>query len=134
MLSLETMGYYSTEPRSQRYPAPFSLFFPSTGHFLAAVSNFRSTALLREFTRGFRAATPLPLVGSPAPERIAGVGWSDHWAFWQQRYRAMMVTDTAPFRYAHYHRASDTPDKLDYVRLAYAVQGIAGALDTLAPR
>jgi Zn-dependent M28 family amino/carboxypeptidase len=132
MLSLETMGYYSEEPRSQQYPAPFHLFFPRTGNFLAAVSNFRSTPLLREFSRAFRRATPLPLVGSPAPEGIAGVGWSDHWAFWQQGYPALMVTDTAPFRYADYHRVSDTPDKLDYVRLAYAVEGIAAALRTLS--
>ena len=28
-----------------------------------------------------------------------------------------MVTDTAPFRYPHYHSLRDTPDKLDYERL-----------------
>jgi hypothetical protein len=30
----------------------------------------------------------------------------------------LMVTDTALYRYAHYHRATETPDKLDYRRLA----------------
>ena len=29
-----------------------------------------------------------------------------------------MVTDTAPFRYPHYHTAEDTPDKIDYERTA----------------
>jgi hypothetical protein len=28
-----------------------------------------------------------------------------------------MVTDTAPFRYPHYHAGSDTSDKIDYPRL-----------------
>ena len=37
-----------------------------------------------------------------------------------------MVTDTAPFRYPHYHRATDTPDKLDYDRIARVVDGLAG--------
>ena len=128
MVSLETIGYYSEEQGSQTYPPPFHLFFPSTGHFLAAVSNFRSMGLLRSFTRAFRTASPLPLIASPAPARITGVGWSDHWAFWQSGYPAILLTDTALFRYPHYHAASDTPDKLDYIRLAYAVQGVASAV------
>jgi hypothetical protein len=43
------------------------------------------------------------------------VGWSDHWSFWQEGYPAIMVTDTAPFRYPHYHTAADTPDRIDYL-------------------
>jgi len=128
MISLETMGYYSEARGSQQYPPPFHVFFPSTGNFLAAVSNFRSVGLLRRFIRAFRAASPLPLIGSPAPAYVPGVGWSDHWAFWQQGYPALMLTDTAPYRYPHYHAASDTPDKLHYVRLAHAVDGIANAV------
>jgi hypothetical protein len=29
-----------------------------------------------------------------------------------------MITDTANFRYEHYHQPTDTPEKLDYQRLA----------------
>jgi Zn-dependent M28 family amino/carboxypeptidase len=133
MIALETMGYYSDKEGSQRYPHPFQLFFPSTGDFLAAVSNGRSFGLLRRFTRAFKSGSPLPLIASPAPARIPGVGWSDHWAFWRHGYRALLLTDTAPYRYPHYHASSDTPDKLDYVRLAWATQGIAKALGELAP-
>ena len=32
-----------------------------------------------------------------------------------------MVTDIAPFRYPYYHTQEDTPDKIDYDRLAYVV-------------
>ena len=132
MLALETMGYYSDREGSQQYPSPFHLLFPSTGHFLAAVSNVSSLGLLRSFTGHFKAASPLPIIASPAPENIPGVGWSDHWSFWQQRYRALLLTDTAPYRYPHYHAPSDTPDKLDYVRLAWATKGIANAARQLA--
>jgi hypothetical protein len=31
---------------------------------------------------------------------------------------ALMITDTAPFRYPHYHSVDDTPDKVDYASLA----------------
>jgi hypothetical protein len=43
-----------------------------------------------------------------------------------------MITDTAPFRYPHYHEASDTPDKIDYERMARVVTGIGRVLETLA--
>jgi Zn-dependent M28 family amino/carboxypeptidase len=89
---------------------------------------------LRRFTRAFKSGSPLPIVSSPAPAAIPGVGWSDHWSFWQQGYHAILLTDTAPYRYPHYHLASDTPDKLDYVRLAWAVRGITRALQDLMAR
>ena len=132
MLSLETMGFYSDVEGSQHYPAPFQWFYPNTAHFLAAVSNFGSFRLLRRFAGAFRTASPLPLIATPAPARIPGVGWSDHWAFWQAGYPALIVTDTALFRYPHYHLATDTADKLDYVRLAYATEGVASAIRGVA--
>jgi Zn-dependent M28 family amino/carboxypeptidase len=60
------------------------------------------------------------------------VDWSDHASFWEQGYPALMVTDTAPYRYPHYHRASDTPDKVDYERLARVVSGLEQMLRELA--
>jgi hypothetical protein len=64
-------------------------------------------------------------------ESIAGVGWSDQWAYWKFGWPAVMVTDTAPFRYPHYHTLRDTPDKLDYDRLARVVRGLEGVVRDL---
>jgi len=117
MLSLETMGYYSDEPKSQNYPFPFSLFYPSTGNFIGFVSNMGpSKQLLHKVIASFKQNCRFPSVAAAIPGGVAGVGWSDHWAFWQEGYRAIMITDTAPFRYEHYHTAGDTPDKIDYER------------------
>ena len=44
----------------------------------------------------------------------------------------MMVKDTALFRYPHYHAGSDTPDKIDYPRLARVVAGLARVTADLA--
>jgi hypothetical protein len=60
------------------------------------------------------------------------VDWSDHWSFWQEGWPALMVTDTAPYRYPHYHSEGDTPDKVDYERLARVVTGLRGMLRELA--
>ena len=131
MLSLETIGYFSDEAGSQRYPAPFSLFYPSTGDFIAFVGNYASRRLVREVVGSFRRRARFPSEGGALPGFIPGIGWSDHWAFWQEGYPALMVTDTAPFRYPYYHSVYDTPDRLDYDRMARVVSGLEGVVEDL---
>ena len=63
---------------------------------------------------------------------MAGIGWSDRWAFWQAGYPALMVTDTALFRYAPYHTREDTPDRVNYDHMARVVAGIARVVTILA--
>src|SRR5262249_7576109 len=57
MYSLETLGFYSSEPGGQVYPAPFGLIFPDRGDFVAFVGLLGSRALVRETMRSFRAHT-----------------------------------------------------------------------------
>ena len=47
-------------------------------------------------------------------------------------YPADMVTDTALFRYPHYHSGEDTWDKIDYDRTARVVGGLARVVSDLA--
>lgn len=131
MLSLETIGSYSDQPGSQQYPPPFNFFYPDRGNFIAFVGNLGSRSLLRDSVRIFRGTTPFPSEGVAAPEFIKGIGWSDHWAFWQKGYPGIMITDTAPFRYPHYHETTDTPDKLDYERMARVVVGVGRVVEGL---
>jgi Zn-dependent M28 family amino/carboxypeptidase len=132
MLSLETMGYYSDEPKSQQYPAPLHLLYPDTGNFIGFVSNLRHARLLRAALRAFRAHSDFPVQGGAAPASLPGIGWSDHWAFWQAGYPAMMVTDTAPFRYPWYHTPQDTSDKIGVGHLARVVSGLEHVVHVLA--
>jgi Zn-dependent M28 family amino/carboxypeptidase len=132
MYSLETLGFYSSEPGSQRYPAPFGLMYPDRGDFVAFVGMLNARALLRRTLASFRSHTAFPSIGGVAPDLIPGIGWSDHWAFAQHGVPALMVTDTAPFRYPHYHLASDTPDKVDTQSLARVVKGLERVLRDLA--
>jgi Zn-dependent M28 family amino/carboxypeptidase len=125
MFSLETLGYYSTQPNTQKYPIPLNLLYPSTGNFLGFVGNINSRELLRNTLRSFRAQTQFPSEGAALPSSLPGVGWSDQWSFWQQGYQALMVTDTATFRYPHYHTLDDTPNKIDFERLSRVTIGIS---------
>jgi Zn-dependent M28 family amino/carboxypeptidase len=132
MLSLETMGYYSDEPGSQHYPPLFATFYPDTGNFIAFVGNTRSRSLVRRCVRAFRSSTEFPSEGAAAPASIPGVGFSDHWSYWQQGYEAVMVTDTAFNRYAHYHEPTDLPDRVDTDRLARVTRGLHHVILDLA--
>jgi Zn-dependent M28 family amino/carboxypeptidase len=124
MFSLETIGYYSTRQGSQRYPFPLGFFYPDRGEFLAFVANLSSRSLLHEAIAAFRAEAHFPSEGVAAPAFVPGVDWSDQWSFWRHGIPALMLTDTAPYRYPHYHLPSDTPDKVDYERLARVVAGL----------
>jgi hypothetical protein len=132
MFSVETVGYYSEREGSQRYPCPLGFFYPARGDFLAFVSNLGSRALLHQAIMAFRRRAEFPSEGVAAPAFIPGVDWSDHASFWEQGYPALMLTDTAPYRYPWYHTAQDTPDKVDYARLARVVRGLRGMLAELA--
>lgn len=132
MMALETIGYYSTQPGSQRYPFPFSFFYPHRGDFIAFVGNLASRGLMREAIDTFRQAVRFPSQGAAAPGLIPGVSWSDHQSFWLHGYRAIMISDTAPFRNRNYHQSGDTADTLDYDRMARVVSGLRAVIEHLA--
>lgn len=133
MLSLETIGYYSNEAGSQSYPAPgLGFLYPRTGNFIGFVGNVASAPLLREALGEFRRHAQIPSSGGALPATIPGVGWSDQWSFWQHGYPGIMITDTAPFRYPHYHDPSDTPEKLDYHSMTRVVSGLEKVIRYLA--
>jgi Zn-dependent M28 family amino/carboxypeptidase len=136
MLCLEMLGYYTTKPHTQQLPPgipPFlHRFMPHRGDFLAAVGNLPSWRLLWQFRRGFKHAVRFPLWTLALPESIEEIRLSDNSSFWDQGYRALMLTDTSFLRNPHYHQASDTPDTLDYERMAQVTLGIAGGAARLA--
>lgn len=132
MMSLETIGYFTDEPGSQKYPFPMQLFYPSTGNFIGFVGNYASEKLVRESVRIFRERVPFPAEGAAMPAWIPGIGWSDQWSFWQCGYPALMVTDTAPFRYPFYHTPDDLPDKMNFDGFARVVAGLNQVVAYLA--
>jgi hypothetical protein len=132
MLSLETIGFYTDRQGSQRYPFPLGFFYPTAGDFVAFVGDTRSGPLVRRALATFRHNARFPSEGAAAPGGVPGVGWSDQWSFWREGYPAVMVTDTAPFRYPHYHKDTDTPDKLTYAPMARVVGGLERVVEELA--
>lgn len=132
MISLETIGYFSDTPGSQKYPGPFGAVLPNRADFVAFVGTPGSRALVRDAIASFRRHTAFPSIGGVAPGFVPGIDWSDHWGFAQHGFQAIMITDTAIFRYPHYHRPTDTPDKVDFERLARVTKGVERIIRDLA--
>jgi len=134
MISLETIGYYSDASGSQKYPVLLGLLYPSRGNFIGFVGNPSSRALLRMAIQRFRKTTSLPSEGVAALEQWPGVGWSDHWSFWQEKYPAIMVTDTALFRYPYYHTPYDTTNRIDFARMSRVVNGMRRVVESISTK
>ena len=133
MISLEMVGYYSDEIHSQSYPTGLGWFFPNRGNFIALVSDLWSWRWKNQVERALAPRMNLPVESLATFGFVPGVMWSDHWSFIQEGYAALMITDTAFYRNPYYHRPSDTPDKLDYARMAELTRGLLGMLEQMAP-
>ncbi len=132
MLALEMLGYFDDAPGSQRYPQPLGLLYPDTGDFVAFVGNVANRGLVRRAVGLWRAEVAFPCEGAALPSGLPGVDYSDHRSFWTHGYPAMMATDTSFYRNPNYHTDRDTPDTLDYERMARVVDGLELVVQDLA--
>jgi hypothetical protein len=129
MVALEMIGYFSDAPNSQSFPSPIlKLFYPTKGNFIAIVGKVGQGAVVRRAKRAMRGASALPVYSINAPRFVPGVDFSDHLQYWAAGYQAVMITDTAFYRNPRYHTAHDTPETLDYTRMAMVVQGVYAAV------
>ncbi len=133
MIALDGLGKFSDQPGSQQYPVPgLQLRYPRAGNFIGLITRFRDARLLRRALAAFREQATVPSEGAALPAWLPGVGWSDHWSFWVHGYPAFLVTDTLPFRDPHYHTSRDTPERLDYDRMARVTEGLEAVIRRLA--
>lgn len=134
MLSLESIGVFNDAPRSQQYPVMLDHVYPATANFIGFASNIASRPLLRRCLEAFRRTASIASEGAALPESVPGIAWSDQWSFWRHDFPAVMVTDTALYRNACYHTEEDTPETLDYERMARVVEGLVSVIGDLADR
>ncbi|MBM3251382.1 MAG: M28 family peptidase [Candidatus Omnitrophica bacterium] len=132
VLILEMIGYYTNKPHSQRYPLFFGLFYPSKANFIAIVGNFQSGNLVKKVVSEFKNHSQFPIESVTTFGFVPGVDFSDHWSFWKEDFPAIMITDTAFYRYTYYHSSSDTYEKLNYEAMAEVIKGLEAVLMSLA--
>jgi hypothetical protein len=108
---LESVAYAGEAVR-QLTPPGVPIPVPEVGNFIAAIGNERSRELVDCFAEVVaRLQRDLPHVELVVPgngELLPDSRRSDHAPFWDEGFKAIMLTDTTNFRNPHYHRASDT--------------------------
>ncbi len=127
MLSLEMIGFTSNQKGSQKLPLPLRPFYPDIGNFVALVGDLKSQKLLKLAKASFKEVSGLPVETLAVPAN----GWiffdvrlSDHSAFWDAGYPALLVTDTSFFRNPYYHTPSDKISTLDFDFMAKIIDGV----------
>jgi Peptidase family M28 len=124
MLALEMIGFYSDKKKSQKYPLKIlGSFYPDKANFISVVGDFSSSNLVNAVKKQLK-FTKVKVESIKTSSMVTGMDFSDHRNYWKFDYKAAMITDTAFYRNANYHRKSDTPDTLDYKRMKEVVKGI----------
>lgn len=122
---LECVGYASEIEGSQTIPPGLPIEVPTKGNFLAVIGNTNSQALTASVTGTLGQRLPVvPLIVPGNGEALPDTRRSDHTAFWEQGFQAVMLTDTADFRNPHYHRPSDTIETLTVGLLESLADGL----------
>jgi Zn-dependent M28 family amino/carboxypeptidase len=125
MLCLEMIGCFSSEPNSQKFPfSLLGLVYPNRGDFIAVAGRLKEGILVRRVKRSMRSSPDLRVYSINAPRSLPGIDLSDNASYWNVGYPAVMITDTAFYRNERYHTAEDTPETLDYERMAKVVDGL----------
>lgn len=137
MIALECVGYVRTEPGSQRIPPGVPIAVPTTGDFLGVIGNEAAAHLVTALAQAARGLIPelktVPLLVPGRGEQLPDSRRSDHAAFWDQDYPAVMLTDTADFRNPHYHRPTDTIETLDFAFMEQVVRCLTATVVGLVP-
>jgi hypothetical protein len=121
MLSLESLGYFSDEANSQQRPGALASRFPARGDFIAVAGDQRCGDLADRVLAIMRRSGRIPAAGGQLPEAEAELGGSGHRAFSALGFPAVIITDTGPLRNPHHGQATDTPERLDFDRMARVV-------------
>ena len=132
---LECVGYTSEREGSQTAPPAMPIAIPRVGDFLGIVANTASAPLAKSFEQAAkREVADLKTVSLVVPgqgEQLPDSRRSDHAAFWQFGYPALMLTDTANFRNPHYHCSTDTLETLDLSFIRRVVQAVSAMATSL---
>lgn len=125
MLSVEMIGYFKDEKKSQDYPIGIlSWFYGNKGNYITLVNKFGKGKFTRQFSKNFKKSETIKTKKFTGPRALPGIDFSDHLNYWNFGYSAMMITDTSFYRNKNYHQKTDTMETLDITRMAKVVDGI----------
>jgi Zn-dependent M28 family amino/carboxypeptidase len=134
MISLEMIGYFKDEAKSQTYPLDIlSVKYGNKGNYITLVKKFGSGTFVSQFSKSFKATKSILTKTFSGPPKLPGIDFSDHLNYWKFGYDAMMITDTSFYRNKNYHQKTDTIETLDISRMSKVIDGVYSGLISLKP-
>lgn len=129
MVSIEMIGYFSDEIKSQHYPLPIlALKYGRTGDFITVVKKMNGGSFSRRFAARFKKTGMVKTEIFSGPKALPGIDFSDHLNYWKFGFDAVMITDTAFYRNKNYHESTDTIETLDLKRMAAVVDALVRSI------
>ncbi|MFN0204405.1 MAG: M28 family peptidase [Bacteroidia bacterium] len=132
MISIEMIGYFTDEKKSQSYPVGFlSLFYGNKGNYITLVKKLGAGKFARKFSRKYKASKSIRTKQFAAPPALEGIDFSDHLNYWKFGISALMLTDTSFYRNHNYHEPTDTMETLNIPKMSQVIQGVFVTLVSL---
>ncbi|MBO9701721.1 MAG: M28 family peptidase [Sporocytophaga sp.] len=129
MVCLEMIGYFSDESKSQDYPVGvLKAIYPTRGNFIAVVGRIGENNLVKQIKKSMIEGSSINVESINAPKAMVGIDFSDHLNYWKNDLPAVMITNTSFYRNKNYHESTDTPETLNYVKMAEVVKGVYWAI------
>lgn len=129
MVSLEMIGYFKDEKKTQSYPiGALALIYGNKGNYITLVKKFAAGRFTRKFCRKYKSTKSIKTKKFSGPRALPGIDFSDHLNYWKFGYSALMITDTAFYRNKNYHESTDTMETLDVYRMAKVIDGVVNTL------
>ncbi len=132
MISLEMIGYFKDEKKSQEYPIGIlSVIYGNKGNYITLVKKFGAGKFARKFSRKYKSKATVRTKKFTAPAKLTGIDFSDHLNYWKFGFSALMITDTSFYRNANYHQITDKMSTIDIKRMAKVIDSVYNALMAL---
>jgi hypothetical protein len=129
MISLEMIGFFKDEKKTQDYPIGIlKLVYGGRGNYITLVNKFGKGKFAKRFTKKFKKGASIRTKRFNGPKVLPGVDFSDHLNYWKFGYSALMITDTAFYRNKNYHQQTDTIETIDFKRMADVLDTVLATL------
>jgi hypothetical protein len=125
MICLDMIGYFDTRRNTQEYPLGFlKLFYGTTADYITVVQKYGNGAFGGQVKRLMKKQGLIKTRSFTGPAALPGVDFSDHLNYWKFGYSAVMITNTAFYRNANYHKTTDILETLDIHRMSLVVDEV----------
>lgn len=125
MICLEMIAYFTDEEKSQDYPVKgLSLTYGNKGDYITLVKKTGAKKVVKKTCKDFKKNAEIKTKIFTGPPNLPGIDFSDHLNYWSFGFPALMITDTAFFRNKNYHKATDTMETLNFLRMSQVIDAI----------